>query len=74
MGHQNQGSSSYSLIAMTNKDVYYVERDIAKELISLIETNELPMLFIMLDVKSGAEVAITTSNISSIVMKRGYND
>ena len=68
MGYQNQG---YALVSMTNKDVYYVTLAVAKELMQLIEKREQPEFFVVTDVKSGAEVAIATSNISSVVIQEG---
>lgn len=66
MGYNNSG---YALISMTNKDVYYVHQDIAKELMALIETGDQPEFYVVTDVKSGATVAIATANISSVVTK-----
>lgn len=70
MGYNNQG---YALVSMTNKDVYYVEPKVAKELMALIEKGDQPEFYVVTDVKSGAEVAIATSNISSVVTKGGQD-
>ncbi len=66
MGYKD---NSFALVSMTNKDVYYVTQDIAKELMALMELGKQPEFFLVTDVKSGANVAIATSNISSIVEK-----
>jgi len=68
MGYQGNG---FALVSMTNKDVYYVTQDIAKELMALIETGNQPEFYVVTDVKSGARVAIATGNISSVVTKQG---
>ena len=68
MGYDNQG---FALVSMTNKDVYYVGRDVAKKLMALVETGEQPEFFTVTDVKSGATVAIATANISSVVTRGG---
>lgn len=68
MGYQGNG---FALVSMTNKDVYYVTQDIAKELMALIETGDQPEFYLVTDVKSGARVAIATGNISSVVTKQG---
>ena len=68
MGYQNQ----YALVSMTNKDVYYVTKQTAKELMALIERNEQVAFFETDDAKSGAYIAIALSNISSIVIPGGF--
>lgn len=68
MGQQNQG---HNLIVMTNNDVYYVAQQTAKELMALIQAGEQGKFLVVTDVKSGAQVAIATERISSIVVKEG---
>lgn len=64
-----QGSKS-SIVAMTNGDVYYVERSVAKKLIECVSVDTTPPPFYLVtDQKSGAIVAISTGQISSIVNK-----
>lgn len=74
MGYQGNG---FALVSMTNKDVYYVTQDVAKQLMDLIssQVGRQPVAFFeTTDAKSGARIAIALSNISSIVVpKEGGN-
>ncbi len=58
-----------NLIVMTNGDVYFVSRVIARELQDLIERNDAPPFYMVVDEKSGDEVSVATAHISSIVVK-----
>lgn len=68
MGYNNSG---YALVSMTNKDTYYLQPSVAKELMALIEEHRQPKFFMVTDARSGATVAIATENISSIVVEEG---
>lgn len=57
-----------ALVSMTNKDVYYVTQDTAKELMDLIATPDAPAFFETTDAKSGARIAIALGNVSSVVI------
>lgn len=58
-----------NLIVMTNGDVYFVSRAIARELQDLIERNDAPPFYMVVDEKSNDEVSLATAHISSIVVK-----
>ena len=63
----------YALVSMTNKDVYYVTRQTAKELMALMaEPEKHPASFETTDAKSGSGIAITIANISSVVIPEGF--
>jgi len=63
-----------SLVIMTNGDVYYVEREAAKTLMSYQATGkETPEFYLVTDQKSGAVVGIKTAHISSVVSKGAQN-
>lgn len=70
MGTQLQ--SSYALVSMTNKDTYYISVELGRKLLKDLTTDdtENKQAFIeTVDVRSGAEIGISLSNISSIVVK-----
>jgi hypothetical protein len=67
------GYKEFALVSMTNKDVYYVETSVAKELMDLIEGGDKPEFFFVRDVKSRATVAIAVNNISSVVTSPGVS-
>lgn len=76
MGYGQQ----HALVSMTNKDVYYVTQQTAKELMTLMATpDKHPASFETIDSKSNSEIAITIVNVSSVVipdksrMTGGYN-
>ena len=62
-----------NLIVMTNGDVYFVTRVVARELQGLIETDDAPPFYMVVDEKSSDEVSIATAHISSIVVKEAKN-
>ena len=66
MGYQD---NSFSLVSMTNKDVYYVTEDTAKELMALVKSSKRPEFYEVTDVKNKTLVTIAIGNISSIVVK-----
>lgn len=67
MGYSNQ----HPLVSMTNKDVYYVTRQTAKKLMAIMaEPEKHPSAYETTDAKSGAEIAITIAEISSVVIPR----
>lgn len=66
MGYEQR----HALVSMTNKDVYYLAADSAKELMALLETHDRPAFFETTDAKSGSKIAIAISNISSIVIPK----
>lgn len=67
MGYNNQ----HPLVSMTNKDVYYVARSDAKMLMTIIaEPEKHPASYETTDAKSGAEIAITIAEISSVVIPK----
>ncbi len=69
MGYEQK----HALVSMTNKDVYYVTRQTAKTLMALMaEPEKHPSSFETVDAKSGAEIAITIANISSVVIPEGF--
>ena len=71
MGTQ-QPASSYALVSMTNKDTYYISVELGRQLLKELTTDdtENQKAFIETrDVRSGAEIGISLSNISSIVVK-----
>lgn len=69
MGYEQR----HALVSMTNKDVYYLTADAAKTLKALIAShgNEPLTFFETVDAKSGSQISIALSNVSSIVVPRG---
>ena len=61
----NQGNL-HALVAMTNKDVYYISLEAADLLAGKMATAD--KIFITTDVKSGARLRLHIPNISSIVI------
>lgn len=70
MGNQKQ--RSWALVSMTNKDVYYVTVEFAKRVMAAIAEPGAPAFFETIDMKSGARIAIATSNISSVIIPEGF--
>jgi hypothetical protein len=67
MGYQQQRP----LVSMTNKDVYYVTRQTAKKLMLIMaEPEKNPASYETTDARSGAEIAITIAEISSVVIPK----
>ena len=67
MGYQNQ----HPLVSMTNKDVYYLTRQAAKELKAIMRSPEKhDSIFETVDAKSGSEITITIAEISSVVIPK----
>lgn len=67
MGYQQQRP----LVSMTNKDVYYVTKQTAKKLMAIMaEPEKNPASYETTDARSGAEIAITIAEISSVVIPR----
>ncbi len=67
MGYENR----HALVSMTNKDVYFVDRQTAKELMSrMAEPNSWAASYEATDAKSGAEISITIANVSSVVIPK----
>lgn len=63
---------SYALVSMTNKDTYYISVALGRKLLKDLTTDDTEdkKAFIeTVDVRSGAEIGISLSNISSIVVK-----
>ncbi len=59
------------LVSMTNKDVYYVTKPDAKKLMAIMaEPEKNTSTFETTDAKSGAEIAITIAEISSVVIPK----
>lgn len=72
MGYENQ---RHALVSMTNKDVYYVSKQAAKELMAIMaEPEKHPASYQTTDVKSRSEISITVANISSVVIPEGYRN
>lgn len=72
---ENQGR--LALVSMTNKDVYYLTKQVAKELMALIAEPDAPAFFETVDARSGSHISIATRNVSSIVIpgqKGGQNE
>lgn len=68
MGYEKQ---QRPLVSMTNKDVYYVTAQTAKELKAIMrEPEKNPASFETTDARSGAEIAITIAEISSVVIPK----
>lgn len=61
-----------ALVSMTNKDVYYLTRQVAKELMALISRDDAPAFFETVDAKSGSQISIATKNVSSVVIPEGF--
>lgn len=60
---------SYALVSMTNKDVYYIDETTAEFLMDLLG-DRAPANFVRFtDAKSGAQVTLSVSHISSIVIR-----
>jgi hypothetical protein len=73
MGYQKVEPERYALVSMTNKDVYHVTRQTAKELMALMaEPEKHPASYETTDAKSRSEIAITIANISSVVIPEGF--
>lgn len=67
MGYSNQRP----LVSMTNKDVYYVTKQTAKKLMAIMaEPEKNPASYETTDARSGAEIAITIAEISSVVIPK----
>ena len=66
MGHQGQDTKR-ALISMTNGDVYTVGGTAASLLQEFIEDTELPRFIVVTDVKSGREIWVSPTHISSVV-------
>lgn len=68
MGYEKQ---QRPLVSMTNKDVYYVTKSDAKTLMSIMAEPEKKLAsFETTDARSGAEIAITIAEISSVVIPK----
>jgi hypothetical protein len=65
MGEQK----GYALVSMTNKDVYYIDKEAADLIKTGFEEHGKEAFVQFVDTKSGAEVTISLSNVSSIVVK-----
>lgn len=61
-----------ALVSMTNKDVYYLSRAAATELMALIAESSSAAFFSIVDARSGAQIAIATKNVSSVVIPKGF--
>lgn len=71
MGYQE--NQRHALVSMTNKDVYYVTKPTAKTLMArMAKPGEGKATYETVDAKSGAEIAITIANISSVVIPEGF--
>lgn len=57
-----------ALVSMTNKDVYYLTEQAAKELMALIATATAPAFFETVDARSASRIAIAIKNVSSVVI------
>ncbi len=57
-----------ALVSMTNKDVYYLTKAAAKKLMAIIAEPNPAAFFETVDAKSGAQIAIATKNVSSVVI------
>lgn len=68
MGYEQR----YALVSMTNKDVYYLTKDAAKELMALIGDPAIAF-YETTDAKSGSKIMISIANVSSIVTPREGN-
>lgn len=72
MGYQQ---NSRPLVSMTNKDVYYVTKLDAKKLMAIMAApGENASTFETVDAKSGAEIAITIAEISSVVIPKDITE
>lgn len=67
-----QENERLALVSMTNKDVYYLTRAVAKELMLLIAEPDAPAFFETVDAKSGSQIAIAIKNVSSVVIPEGF--
>ena len=68
----NQGKP-YALVSMTNKDVYYVTVEVAKDIqrkLTVQHDYDTPFIHTT-DVKSGAEVVLNVNHVSSVVIQEG---
>ena len=65
MGEQQQSA----LVSMTNKDVYYLSDEAARELGDLMQKDGESATFI--DARSGAEITISIDKVSSLVKPKG---
>lgn len=70
MGYQNQ---RFALVSMTNKDVYYLTRDNAEQLMSLMQDDNGFAFFETSDAKSGAKIVLSIKNVSSVVIPEGFH-
>lgn len=61
-----------ALVSMTNKDVYYLTKQVAKELMAIIAKSDAPAFFETVDARSGSTISIATKNVSSVVIPEGY--
>jgi len=63
-----------ALVSMTNKDVYYLTRQVAKELMAIIAEPNAPAFFETVDARSGSTISIATKNVSSVVIPEGFKN
>ena len=64
----NQGKS-YALVSMTNKDVYHVTVEVAREIQKkLARGGENPFIE-TIDTKNGMEVVLNVNHVSSVVVQ-----
>lgn len=61
------GNRTYALVAMTNKDVYYVNRATYLDFKRLLEETQPSSFFQFKDARSNKEVTIKLAAVSSLV-------
>lgn len=68
-GQTYHAQQSQTLVAMVNKDIYFLSKKDAARLVDLL-TQEIPPQFAFIeDVRSGKQVLLAVANISSVVQR-----
>lgn len=64
----NQGKS-YALVSMTNKDVYHVTIEVAREIQKKLARGAENPFIETIDTKNGMEVVLNVNHVSSVVVQ-----
>lgn len=69
---QQQGQG-FSLVSMTNKDVYYIDTETARLIEFGMKHPEFPQPITFTEARSGDTVTINIPNVSSLVVKEAQD-
>lgn len=67
MGYQK--TQSYALVSMSNKDVYYISVEAAKELMAAARQGDPTVFIETIDVKNRTRVMLNPQLVSSVVVR-----